>query len=109
MVSITFSFEQGFLGWYMVSSGLSADHLSSRANSTPRVSQYRLAAHLGAALVLYTGMMHTAMTISREWKFAHGLKELGFAVEGLGGRRVKLFRRGVWGLGGLLLITAVSG
>lgn len=35
---------QGLLGWYMVKSGLVDD---------PRVSQYRLAAHLGLAIFLY--------------------------------------------------------
>ena len=35
---------QGALGWYMVQSGLVDD---------PRVSQYRLAAHLGMALLIY--------------------------------------------------------
>jgi cytochrome c oxidase assembly protein subunit 15 len=89
----------------MVSSGLDADHLSSRANNTPRVSQYRLAAHLGAALVLYVGMIHTAMTVNREWKFAHGAIPLGFEPE----KKIKLFRRGVWSIAGLLLLTAVSG
>lgn len=35
---------QGALGWYMVKSGLAKD---------PAVSQYRLAAHLGVALIIY--------------------------------------------------------
>lgn len=35
---------QGFMGWYMVESGLV---------DQPRVSQYRLAAHLGLAFILY--------------------------------------------------------
>lgn len=36
---------QGFLGWYMVKSGLSSE---------PRVSHYRLAMHLGNALLTYS-------------------------------------------------------
>jgi heme A synthase len=44
--------KKGLLGWYMVKSGLvEKDH--------PRVSQYRLAAHLGSAFVLYTAMLWT--------------------------------------------------
>lgn len=39
---------QGLLGWYMVKSGLVND---------PRVSQYRLAAHLGLAVVIYGFML----------------------------------------------------
>ena len=41
---------QGLLGWYMVKSGL--DHKNFEGpNDVPRVSQYRLASHLGAAMV----------------------------------------------------------
>lgn len=42
---------QGLLGWYMVRSGLEDQPTST---DIPRVSQYRLAAHLGSALVLYS-------------------------------------------------------
>ena len=42
---------QGFLGWYMVKSGLEEQQATT---DVPRVSQYRLAAHLGSAFVLYT-------------------------------------------------------
>lgn len=44
---------QGALGWYMVRSGL-AGH--------PEVSQYRLAAHLGLAVLLYGLLVWTALT-----------------------------------------------
>ncbi|WAR21097.1 COX15-like protein [Mya arenaria] len=40
---------QGFLGWYMVKSGLQDQPEST---DVPRVSQYRLASHLGSALLL---------------------------------------------------------
>lgn len=92
----------------MVSSGLDAEHLSARDNSIPRVSQYRLAAHLGAALVLYVGMIHTAMTINREWRYAHNSTELGYQV-GIQGTKVNNLRRGVWSIAVILLLTAVSG
>lgn len=45
---------QGLLGWYMVKSGLVQD---------PRVSQYRLAAHLGLALVIYLYMFWVALDL----------------------------------------------
>lgn len=45
---------QGFLGWWMVSSGL-----SERVD----VSQYRLAAHLGAACILFTALIWVARRI----------------------------------------------
>jgi len=43
---------QGLLGWYMVQSGLVDD---------PRVSQYRLAAHLGLAFLIYAAMLWMAL------------------------------------------------
>src|SRR5690606_21514412 len=43
---------QGYLGWYMVKSGLV---------DVPRVSPYRLAAHLGLALIVYALMFQVAL------------------------------------------------
>jgi heme a synthase len=45
---------QGLLGWYMVRSGLEAERFQGPESSEPRVSQYRLAAHLSMAFLLYT-------------------------------------------------------
>ena len=45
---------QGAMGWYMVKSGLVDD---------PRVSQYRLTAHLGLALAIYAAMLWTALDL----------------------------------------------
>ncbi|KAF0313254.1 Cytochrome c oxidase assembly protein COX15 [Amphibalanus amphitrite] len=51
---------QGLMGWYMVKSGL--DHKNFEGPSdVPRVSQYRLAAHLGAALVLATLFLYNGL------------------------------------------------
>jgi len=47
---------QGLLGWYMVKSGLVSD---------PHVSQYRLAAHLGAALLIYAYILWVAWGLLR--------------------------------------------
>jgi heme a synthase len=47
---------QGGLGWYMVQSGLVDD---------PRVSQLRLTAHLGLALLILAAMFWTALTLLR--------------------------------------------
>jgi len=46
---------QGVVGWLMVKSGLVAD---------PRVSQFRLAAHLGLAFAIFAAMSWTAMSLS---------------------------------------------
>ena len=43
---------QGLLGWYMVKSGLV---------DNPHVSQYRLTAHLGLAILIYAYMFHVAL------------------------------------------------
>lgn len=48
---------QGYMGWYMVQSGL-VDH--------PEVSHYRLAAHLSLALVLYSYMAWLGLSLWRE-------------------------------------------
>ncbi len=45
---------QGLLGWYMVKSGLV---------SNPRVSQYRLTAHLGLAFAIYAYMLWVAFDL----------------------------------------------
>ncbi|MFA7430995.1 MAG: COX15/CtaA family protein [Rhodospirillaceae bacterium] len=67
---------QGVLGWYMVRSGLS---------DVPEVSQYRLAAHLGLAVVLYGALIWLALThrqpgghISREGAWVGGVAGLAF-------------------------------
>jgi cytochrome c oxidase assembly protein subunit 15 len=48
---------QGVVGWYMVKSGLVDD---------PRVSQYRLALHLGLAFVIYGAMLWTALDLRED-------------------------------------------
>jgi hypothetical protein len=62
-------------------------------------------------------MVHTALSISRDWAYAHGQK-LGGEKAGAvaldemllrGGSRLAKFRRGVWVVGGLVLLTALSG
>ncbi len=45
---------QGAMGWYMVESGLVGD---------PRVSQYRLTAHLGIAFLIYAAMLWIALDL----------------------------------------------
>ncbi len=45
---------QGLLGWYMVKSGLVSD---------PSVSQYRLTAHLGLAVLLYSYILWLALSL----------------------------------------------
>lgn len=51
---------QGCLGWYMVKSGLEA---KDDPAWIPRVSQYRLAAHLCTALLMYSLMLSAAFSL----------------------------------------------
>ncbi|XP_015203353.2 heme A synthase COX15 [Lepisosteus oculatus] len=85
---------QGLLGWYMVKSGLEE---KPESYDVPRVSQYRLAAHLGSALVLYCASLWTGLTLMLP---PHTLPAT---------RQLTLLRRFARGTGGLVFLTALSG
>lgn len=81
---------QGALGWYMVKSGL---HKETLIDGRASVSPYRLAAHLGTAFVLYSGLLwnsfkylakpdaYTSARLPRKWAMAvHGLLSLIFVT-----------------------------
>ena len=78
---------QGLLGWYMVKSGLV---------DNPHVSQYRLTAHLGLAVLIYAYMLHVALGL---W---YG-NQRSAAVPTTGLRHATSL------LGGLVFITILSG
>ena len=103
---------QGFLGWYMVKSGLDGS-LMDTPGAVPRVSQYRLAAHLGTAVALYAGMLATGMAVLRDWKYAKegvwsGLRGDKWKIL-LKDARVQQFAGRAWFLTGLVFLTALSG
>jgi cytochrome c oxidase assembly protein subunit 15 len=77
---------QGLLGWYMVKSGLV---------DNPHVSQYRLTAHLGLAILIYAYMLQVALGL---W---YGNKQSANVPAGL--------RRATGLLGGAVFITILSG
>lgn len=54
---------QGLMGWYMVKSGL--EDRFQGPSDVPRVSQYRLAAHLSLAFILYSGLIAGALRMLR--------------------------------------------
>jgi len=91
----TLILSQGLLGWYMVKSGL---HELTMSNSDkPRVSQYRLAAHLGLAFTVYSGLLYNALKhLLNENPLAY-TKQLG---------RMKTFAHSSMAL---TFITALSG
>ena len=78
---------QGLLGWYMVKSGLV---------DRPDVSPYRLAAHLGLAVVIYGCLVWVAL----------GLLMSG-AVERV--RQAGRWRAALWAATALVLLTILSG
>ncbi len=67
---------QGALGWYMVQSGLV---------DNPRVSQYRLTAHLGIAFLLYAAMLWIAfdLLLPRAGPVSGRLRRFAFALAAL--------------------------
>ncbi|TCD70484.1 Cytochrome c oxidase assembly protein cox15 [Steccherinum ochraceum] len=107
---------QGALGWYMVKSGLE-ESLMETPGAVPRVSQYRLAAHLGAAFLLYAGMFGTGLNILYDWRYAQGAGWSGMKTEVAGTEwkkvlenpLVKRFSRYSKALTALVFVTALSG
>ena len=77
---------QGLLGWYMVKSGLV---------DNPHVSQYRLTAHLGLAILIYAWMLHLALQL---W---FGNTDKGLVSP--------LYKRATMGLMALVFVTILSG
>lgn len=71
---------QGALGWYMVKSGLV---------DQPSVSQYRLAAHLGLAVVIYGAMLYVAVGLRTPMPTA--------SARGAPGMMVLIFLTMTWG------------
>lgn len=49
------------MGWYMVKSGL--EDRFDKPTDVPRVSQYRLASHLGLAFILYSFLLTNSLRI----------------------------------------------
>lgn len=98
---------QGFLGWWMVKSGLKDDLFAP--GSHPRVSQYRLVAHLGTAFVCYSAMLWNGLIILRTNKLLENTEYAKRTLERLRDPRLRLFRGSVGALAALVFITAMSG
>lgn len=79
---------QGALGWYMVQSGLVDD---------PRVSQYRLTAHLGLAVLIYGAMFWLALDLMHPER--HASTDL----------RMRRLRRWAVALTALVFVMILSG
>ena len=105
---------QGALGWYMVKSGL--DHSLVEDKKVPRVSQYRLAAHLGSAFVIYLTALTTGLSVlAHNNALLKSAKSLSASTlksspsSALSGNFLLKFRRYSLGITGMIFVTAMSG
>ncbi|GAB7362592.1 hypothetical protein MBLNU230_g2906t1 [Neophaeotheca triangularis] len=98
---------QGFLGWWMVKSGLKDDLFAQ--GSHPRVSQYRLAAHLGTAFLCYCAMLWNGLTVFKDHRLLKDPDAGLRTVETLQRPELRRFRRSVAALSLLVFTTAISG
>ncbi|KAI1772306.1 COX15-CtaA-domain-containing protein [Hypoxylon cercidicola] len=98
---------QGFVGWWMVKSGLKDDLFAP--GSHPRVSQYRLAAHLATAFVCYSWMLLAGLGILRARRLLADPAAAAKALAALRNPAVAPFRRSVTALAVLVFTTVLSG
>ena len=98
---------QGAIGWWMVKSGLK-DELLETGNQ-PRVSQYRLATHLGTAFVAYIYMLWNGLAILRQHRLLANPKESQKALHELASPALRPFRIMTAALAALVFTTAMSG
>ena len=98
---------QGVLGWWMVKSGLKDDLFEKGKH--PRVSQYRLASHLGTAFVAYLAMLWNGLAILREHRMLKDPAEGAKLLEQLQRPELRAFKRLVGALSILVFVTAMSG
>lgn len=93
---MTMGAAQGFVGWWMVQSGLEEPETEY---IQPRVSPYRLAAHLTSAFAIYSGLFWTALSVVTPHSTASGEAA----------RAAMRVRRLAVPVAALVGITAVSG
>lgn len=98
---------QGALGWWMVKSGLKDDLFAP--GSHPRVSQYRLTAHLGTAFICYLAMLWNGLSILRDAKLLSSPAKGHGHLLRLSSPTFSVFRKSVAGLAILVFATAMSG
>ena len=98
---------QGLLGWWMVKSGLKDDLFAT--GSHPRVSQYRLVAHLGTAFICYSAMLWNGLSILRTHKLLRDVQVAEDSLRRLRNPRLRIFRSSVGALAILVFTTAMSG
>ncbi|KAM4062989.1 cytochrome oxidase assembly protein [Hirsutella rhossiliensis] len=98
---------QGFIGWWMVKSGLKDDLFAP--GSHPRVSQYRLTAHLATAFVCYSWMLLSGLAVLRTHRMLADPKAALSAIQATRSPALAAFRLCAAGLAALVFVTAMSG
>ncbi|KAI0912685.1 cytochrome c oxidase assembly protein COX15 [Ustulina deusta] len=98
---------QGFIGWWMVKSGLKDDLFAP--GSHPRVSQYRLTTHLATAFVCYSWMLLAGLSILRTRRLLANPADAMRLVEALRHPAMVPFRSSVAALTALVFTTVLSG
>jgi heme a synthase len=91
--------SQGFIGWWMVRSGL---HDTPENSDIPRVSPYRLAVHLTSAFIIYSTLLWTTLSLA----FPVSPAMVASAPQVSGARAIQ---RWALPLAALIGTTAVSG
>jgi cytochrome c oxidase assembly protein subunit 15 len=98
---------QGVIGWWMVASGLKDDLFKPGAH--PRVSQYRLTAHLGAAFLVYLSMLWSGLSILREHSLLKNPSAAHALSKTLNTPALRRFKGLALALFALTFTTAMSG
>ena len=99
---------QGFIGWWMVMSGLKDDLFAP--GSHPRVSQYRLTAHLGTAFLCYLAMLWNGLSILHTNRLlSKSPTQLTVHLQSLTNPHLRLFKTSSLLLTALIFTTAMSG
>ncbi|KAM9958272.1 hypothetical protein ACTFIW_001134 [Dictyostelium discoideum] len=105
---------QGALGWYMVKSGLDEKLIQDRGSDIPRVSQYRLAAHLGSAFVIYMALLWFGLGLVRPSALSPAMmQKLKSAMSTLAQQKssftIEKMKKYSHQVSGLIFLTAMSG
>lgn len=99
---------QGYIGWWMVKSGLKDDPFAK--GEVPRVSQYRLTAHLGTAFAVYCSMLYTGLSILRTHRLSSMTPEaLSSQLSTMNSPVFRRFRLATGLMAALIFTTAMSG
>ncbi|CAL8462918.1 g2452 [Coccomyxa elongata] len=92
---------QGFVGWWMVRSGLQE---TKEEWEVPRVSPYRLAAHLTSAAIIYGTLLWTSLSLAFPTSAAAAVTSDVAMTAG-----VNVLRRWAHPVAGIIALTALSG